>query len=145
MKGGRTRPSQYVNANPRYKLQQTFSGGVESYVSVAGVFYKVHTFSDTGSSALTSKFSGAGLEAEYLIIAGGGAGGGGKTSGAGGGGGGAGGYRTNMVGATSGGGGPAESAMIINAGTYTVIVGAGGTAPAAATTGPQYRCGAICA
>ena len=49
MKGGRTRPSQYVNANPRYKLQQTFNGGVESYVSVAGVFYKVHTFSATGT------------------------------------------------------------------------------------------------
>ena len=88
MRGGRTRVSQYVNVNPRYKLQQTFNGGVESYVSVAGVFYKVHTFTSTGTLSFGSQATSPSLSAEYLVIAGGGGGGGNN-----GGGNGAGGYR----------------------------------------------------
>jgi hypothetical protein len=104
MRGGRTKVSQYVNVNPRYKLQQTFNGGVESYVSVAGVFYKVHTFSSTGTLAFSSQAT-TGLDTEYLVIAGGG--GGGSFNG----GGGAGGYRNSVVGETTGGGGSAESKL----------------------------------
>jgi hypothetical protein len=91
MRGGRTRVSQYVNVNPRYKLQQTFNGGVESYVSVAGVFYKVHTFSATGTLSFGSQ-AATFLDTEYLVVAGGGGGGGTH-----GGGGGAGGYRVLVV------------------------------------------------
>ena len=106
MRGGRTRPSQYVNQNPRYKLQQTFSGGVESYVSVAGVFYKVHTFSDTGTTALTSRSGSPGLDTEYLVVAGGGGGG---RSGGGGGRSGGGGNRSGGGGGRYGSGARSES------------------------------------
>jgi hypothetical protein len=74
MRSARTRVSQYVNQNPRYKLQQTFNGGVESYVSVAGVFYKVHTFSATGTLSFGSQAASTGLDTEYLVVAGGGGG-----------------------------------------------------------------------
>ena len=104
MRGGRTKVSQYVNVNSRYKLQQTFNGGVESYVSVAGVFYKVHTFSSTGTLAFSSQAT-TGLDTEYLVIAGGG-GGSGQTGACG-----AGGYRSSVVGENSGGGASAESRL----------------------------------
>jgi hypothetical protein len=62
---------------------------------------------------------------EYLVIAGG-AGGSLRTSGIAAGGGGAGGYRTNVSGALSGGSVVAELPMPLIAGTYPVVVGAGG-------------------
>jgi hypothetical protein len=120
MRGGRTRVSQYVNVNPRYKLQQTFNGGVESYVSVAGVFYKVHTFSATGTLSFGSQ-AAEGLDTEYLVVAGGGGAGGSLA-----GGGGAGGYRSSVVGESTGGGGTLESKLSLVPGSYTVTVGAGG-------------------
>ena len=89
MRGGRTKVSQYVNVNPRYKLQQTFNGGVESYVSVAGVFYKVHTFTTTGTLSFGSQPT-VSLDTEYLVVAGGGGGGSWVSGVANGGGGGAG-------------------------------------------------------
>jgi hypothetical protein len=62
-------------------------------------------------------------------------GGAGNTVGAGHGGGGAGGYRTSVIGATSGGGGAAEATLQVTpAGSYTVVVGAGGAAVGVSTT-----------
>jgi hypothetical protein len=62
---------------------------------------------------------------EYLVIAGGG-GGSLRASGGAAGGGGAGGYRTNVVGELSGGSAVAELSMPLVAGTYPIVVGAGG-------------------
>jgi hypothetical protein len=61
---------------------------------------------------------------EYLVIGGGNAGGGGGLGIFGGGAGG--GYRTNVPGSTNGYGAALEPALELGAGTYTVIVGAGG-------------------
>ena len=69
MRGGRTRVSQYVAANNKANL---LSGGVESYVQVGGVLYKVLTFTSTGTLSVTTL--GA-VNAEYLVVAGGGGGG----------------------------------------------------------------------
>ena len=79
------------------------SGGTETVISQGGKFYKVHTFTSTGTSTLT--FSRGG-EVEYLVVAG--AGGGGSI----GGGGGAGGFRTEQ--------------NVISAGDKDVVVGDGG-------------------
>ena len=68
---------------------------------------------------------------DYLVIAGGG----GTWDATGGGGGGAGGLRTSY-GSTSGGGGSAESQITLNPGvTYTITVGAAGTASTSNTNG----------
>ena len=71
-------------------------------------------------------------EINYLVVAGGGAGGAANF----GGGGGAGGFRTSA--GTSGGGASAESALTLTSGTtYTITIGAGGTAHA----GDDYTSG----
>ena len=88
----------------------TFSaiGGIENTYTLDGVNYKSHTFTSSGT------LSAIGTESiELLIVAGGGAGGGN-----GGGGGGAGGVRHIID-------------SIVNTGSHSVVVGAGGTLPSA--------------
>ena len=94
------------------------SGGTESDLIVGATTYKVHTFTSSGNFVVSKPINGL----EYLVIGGGGSGSGYYY----GGGGGAGGYRTNVSGQSSGGGGSAESTMNLIAGTYAVVVGAGG-------------------
>jgi len=62
------------------------------------------------------------IAVEYLVIAGGG-GGGAHVAG----GGGAGGYRSSVAGEASGGGSPIETPFSLGLGTYTVVVGSGGS------------------
>ena len=64
------------------------------------------------------------IDIQYLVIGGGNAGGGGGLGIFGGGAGG--GYRTNVPGSTNGYGAALEPALALAAGTYTVVVGAGG-------------------
>jgi len=71
---------------------------------------------------------------DFLVLAGGGAGGGSATgSYVGAGGGGAGGLRSSVT--STGGGGTNEGSIAITGGTYTVTVGAGGSAVSGATGG----------
>ena len=90
------------------------SGGVKTQTGE----YTVHTFTSSGVFEVV----GDDIEVEYLVIAGGG-GGGGYQIGAGGG---AGGYRCSVPGEMSGGNTQAETAITLSAGSYPVIVGAGG-------------------
>ncbi len=79
-----------------------------------------------------STLSGETYSADFLVIAGGASGG--ATSSDAGGGGGAGGYRTSS--GTSGGGASAESSLALTTGeTYTITVGAGGTAASTTNAG----------
>jgi hypothetical protein len=81
-------------------------------------------------------FSGAPPLFTYLVIGAGGGGGTGAnvTNLAAGGGGGAGGYRCNVTGENTGGGLSAETALLLESGSYTVTIGAGGTGAVAADT-----------
>ena len=90
------------------------SGGVKTQTEE----YTVHTFTSSGVFEVV----GDDIEVEYLVIAGGG-GGGGYQLGAGGG---AGGYRCSVPGEMSGGNTQAETPITLSAGSYSVIVGAGG-------------------
>lgn len=65
---------------------------------------------------------------DYVVVGAGGGGGAAENAqaGDGAGGGGAGGYRTNITGASSGGGASAEAFLYLPAGSYPLIVGAGG-------------------
>jgi hypothetical protein len=82
--------------------------------------YKIHTFTSSGTFAIsTSSISNV----EYVVVAGGGGGGA-----PGGGGGGAGGYRSSVVSENSGGGNSAETRLNLSSGSYTVTVGAAGAA-----------------
>jgi hypothetical protein len=89
----------------------TATGGSISQVQIKGITYRLHTFTNVG----TSTFSVTQIEKpdlariEYLVVAGGGAGAGGTYSGGGG-----------------GAGGFIESTATISVGDYPVIVGAGG-------------------
>jgi len=83
--------------------------------------YKVHTFTSSGTFAVT----GSG-NIEYLVVAGGG-GGAGCDATPGGSGGGAGGLRTNVSGATSGGNSNAEATYGVTAQNYTITIGSGGS------------------
>ena len=98
----------------------TATGG-DSIVTSGG--YKIHTFTSSGTFAVT----GSGT-VEYLVIGGGG--GGGKGGYGCGGGGGAGGYRSSVSGESSGGGASAETALSVTDGNYTVTIGAGGAGAA---------------
>jgi hypothetical protein len=85
---------------------------------------RYHVFNSSGTFTVPSGMTLTNVE--YLIIAGGGGGG---TQGGGGdnsAGGGAGGYRSSVIGEGSGGGAGAESTMTLSAGSYSVVVGAGG-------------------
>ena len=124
MRGGRTRVSRRVAENPRFPLADVFRGGTESYVSVAGVFYKVHTFTSSGS--LVSDKRKKPITVEYLIVGGGGTGGNSTGSSACAGGG-AGGYRSSVSGESNGGGQSLDAPFLLSPGSYTVTVGGAGT------------------
>jgi hypothetical protein len=104
----------------------TCTGGIESDVTVEGVNYRVHAFTDVGD--LTLECVGT-VTLEYLVIAGGGGGGSGRA----GGGGGAGGYLagaidvSGSVPVTVGGGGAVENPggnSVLS--TVTAVGGGGG-------------------
>ena len=85
MKFRETRPSKFSsNFGPWHPVDAT--GGVESFITVSGVTYKLHMFTSIGSSSLIINDSGSDGLVEYLVVAGGG--GGGMDMGGGGGGGG---------------------------------------------------------
>ncbi len=100
------------------------------FVSVVGAAsdttaggYRTVVWNASGSITV----DGGDLEVEYLVIAGGGGGGNGAAD-IGGGGGGAGGYRSSVIGENSGGGASAESTITLTPSSYTVTIGAGGSA-----------------
>lgn len=103
------------------------TGGDEVYTTGNG--YKVHVFKNSGILNVTAPG-----EVEYLVIAGGGGGGGSFA-----GGGGAGGYRSSVSNENSGGGSTTEPKKLINAGSYPIIVGAGGTAGSVLNVSPYTR------
>lgn len=103
------------------------TGGDEVYTTGNG--YKVHVFKNSGTLNVTAPG-----EVEYLVIAGGGGGGGSFA-----GGGGAGGYRSSVSNENSGGGSTTEPKKLINAGSYPIIVGAGGTAGSVLNVSPYTR------
>jgi hypothetical protein len=72
-----------------------------------GRLYKVHAFTNTGSSSFVVQSAPAGAEIEYLVVGGGG--GGGADMGGGG-----------------GGGGVLEGTAAVSPGSYPIVVGAGG-------------------
>ena len=94
-------------------------GGDEVYTTGNG--YKVHVFRNSGTLNVTAPG-----EVEYLVVGGGG---GGVV-----GGGGAGGYRSSVGGESSGGGSSVETKLLLNPGTYSVIVGGGGVGAGHAAT-----------
>jgi len=106
-------------------LNETFlgpeaSGGTVTDITQDGKQYRVHTFTSSGTFEVTR-----GGEVEYLVVGGGGAGGNGTV---GGGGGGAGGYRSSVKGERSGGDNDPEPTINVSEKSYSIIVGAGGTA-----------------
>jgi len=78
-------PGKYVSSLGTWRPVDA-SGGVESFITVSGVRYKLHVFTDIGSTNLIVNSSGSDGLVEYLVVAGGG--GGGMDMGGGGGGGG---------------------------------------------------------
>jgi hypothetical protein len=80
------------------------TGGTVTDTEIAGVPYRVHTFTATGASTFTVTKSG---EVEYLIVAGGGAGGGRHAGG-------------------GGGGGVLTGVASVTPQAYTITVGTGG-------------------
>ena len=113
---------EYFTGSAWYSISETgiiATGGTVTEITVSGVNYKVHTFTDVGVSTFTVSRGG---EVEYLVIGGGG---GGSRQSAGGGG--AGGYRCSVSGESSGRGATAESGLTVTVQSYSVIVGAGGT------------------
>ena len=94
------------------------SGGTETTITESGVDYMVHTFTSSGTFTVT-----AGGEVEYLVVGGGAGGTGNGEGGAGGGG-----YRCSVVGESSGRNSPAETKLTVSQGSYTVTIGAGGSA-----------------
>ena len=87
--------------------------------------YIVHTFTTSGDFIPAETIT----DVEYLVVAGGAAGGSGDDTDGRyrGGGGGAGGLRSSIDGESSGGGAASENKVNVNAQTYTITVGAGGT------------------
>lgn len=107
------------NRNLWASLSAATGGDTIAEATVDGILYNVHTFTTTGTSSLVLPF---GANIDCLIVGGGGGGGGGFQ----GGGGGAGGYLL--------------TSLEIPSGTYTVVVGAGGsghTTPATPSTIPK--------
>ena len=85
------------------------TGGNVSDITVKGRLYRVHEFTNVGSSTFSVSNTGSDGKIEYLIVAGGGGGGGGCTGGGGG-----------------GAGGVILDFDVIDATDYTVVVGGGG-------------------
>jgi len=88
------------------------TGGTVTDITIGGIAYRVHSFTTVGTSTFTVTGGG---EVEYLIVAGGGSG---ATSGS----------STGRAGGGGGGGGVVPGTLEIAAGSYTVVVGAGGAA-----------------
>ena len=87
-------------------------GGTESTANIGGQDYKIHAFTSSGTFETTQQ-----LTVDYLMVAGGGGGSGADDVNGGGGGGGAGGLIYN-------------ASQSLNAGTYTITIGAGGAGAA---------------
>ena len=87
------------------------TGGSISDVNISGVDYRVHSFTSTGTSTFSVQNIGTNGQVEVLIVAGGGSGSG-STSGGG------------------GAGGLLQQTVSIAPQNYSVVVGAGGAAPA---------------
>ena len=125
----------FPNRSSLVPLEAT--GGTKT---TSGLF-TIHTFTSSGTFAVQSGTR----DADYLVIAGGGGGltSAGKTRG----GGGAGGYRNTVDGEYSGRNSAAESQLPIEAGNYTVTIGAGGAnspdSSVAATKGADTVFGSI--
>lgn len=107
MKFRETHPSQAVSAlGPWHPVDA--SGGIESFITVSGITYKLHMFTTIGNSSLIINDAGSDGIVEYLVVGGGG--GGGMDMGGGG-----------------GGGGVRYGRHIVKSGeTISVTVGAGG-------------------
>jgi hypothetical protein len=101
------------------------SGGQVTLTTMTNsVIHRVHTYSTVGTTSFDVASLGTSDGAvEYLVVAGGGGAGGRDICG----GGGAGGYRCSVAGEQSGGGASAESPFTVSVGSYTVVVGKGGT------------------
>jgi hypothetical protein len=98
------------------------SGGTVSYFQSGSNYYKVHSFTTTGSNNFVVSTGGTGVDAE--IVGGGGGSGSNSSSGSSSGsGGGGGGQRTTLTNQT------------VTAQTYTITVGAGGTGGTSGATG----------
>jgi hypothetical protein len=96
------------------------SGGI---ITTSGG-YTIHTFNSSGVFVANRD-----LEVEYLVVAGGGGGGSSGANYCGGGG--AGGYRSSVIGEVTGGGGSPEPRFtVLRNSSYSVIVGAAGSATA---------------
>lgn len=83
----------------------TATGGTISTINISGTNYKLHTFTNTGSNTFT--VSGASGTVDVFLVGGGGGGG--------------------MLGGGGGGGGVIQASGIVNPGTYSLVVGSGGT------------------
>jgi len=95
-------------------LPPVASGGTVTNITQGGVGYRVHTFATVGTSTFTVTRGG---QVEFLIVAGGGASGNGSC---------------NAGSATGGGaGGVLQGSILLIPGAYSVIVGAGVSAPGA--------------
>ena len=112
---------QITMANGYGKSSVSYTAASGGTVTTDGNF-KVHTFTSSGTFSVSAVGSPDNT-VEFLVLAGGGGGG---VNGSGPAGGGAGGYRTSY--GTSGGNSSAESNAAVSATSYTVTVGAGGTA-----------------
>lgn len=102
--------------------QMAAGGSITTYTGFYGYGqkYQIHTFTMDSDSEFVVTAAMEGVPIEYLIVAGGGSGASNKTSGKiGVGGGGGGGVLTNV----------GKQPIYLSAGSYTVVVGAGGTAP----------------
>lgn len=113
------------NVPGTFGIQAT--GGDEVFIANG---YKVHVFKSSGTFNVTSPGF-----VEYLVIGGGGSGGPTSGTGIGGAGGGAGGYRSSVPGQSSGGGAGSESQNLMSAGSYNILVGAGGAGTTTTSTG----------
>ena len=96
------------------------TGGSTADVTISGRQFRVHTFTSSGTFAVTT--AGTEAEVEFVLVAGGGTGGNKKH----GGGGGAGGYISSVVGEQSGANSSVVSKPSISDSTnYTITIGAG--------------------
>jgi hypothetical protein len=95
------------------------TGGTVTETLEDGVFYRVHSFNNTGTSNFVVSSPGSWNEFEYLIVAGGGSGGAGH-SGAGG-----------------GAGGLIQGRTPLTAQSYNIVVGAGGAGFTTSTGGER--------
>jgi hypothetical protein len=119
----------------RLKFSPVFTaatGGTTEEYNLDGKRYKSHTFTSNGTFTVTTAGNGDRNKVDYLIIAGGGGGRLGVLNVQNGGGGGAGGYRTTF--GTQGGNGTLDTKPTVTATSYSVTIGAGGSASSGSDT-----------